>query len=168
MNVFTQARPNSDTQGARFGTALNALGAPARRRRAWARAMVKRPSVFRKADAAQALDHSLVLQRAGLRTARRRGRSDGAGTFTGDDPVLRDTFQLGSVRLATSFSPVLEPPTPRDALESADFVAAVLKVRIHLPPAESQVRTCLSREFAFLARSRSRGFPRLSGPGRTA
>ena len=25
-------------------------------------------------------------------------------------------------------------------------------VRIHLPPAESQVRTCLSREFAFLRR----------------
>src|SRR5215831_15952701 len=32
------------------------------------------------------------------------------------------------------------------------FRAAVLKVRIHLPPAESQVRTCLSREFAFLRR----------------
>src|SRR5215467_14407482 len=29
---------------------------------------------------------------------------------------------------------------------------AVLQVRIHLPPAESQVRTCLSREFAFLDR----------------
>src|SRR5499433_1627246 len=99
------------------------------------------------------------------------------------------------------------------------FRAAVLKVRIHLPPAESQVRTCLSREFAFLRREaaisrgctgwgerrcrqrrarssnialrsvvslssdipvpqcrrcgsrrwgRSRGFPRLSGPGRAA
>src|SRR5215469_16846424 len=30
--------------------------------------------------------------------------------------------------------------------------ARVLEVRIHLPPAESQVRTCLSREFAFLRR----------------
>src|SRR5262245_53926217 len=30
--------------------------------------------------------------------------------------------------------------------------AAVLKVRIHLPPAASQVRTCLSRECAFLRR----------------
>src|SRR5262244_918974 len=30
--------------------------------------------------------------------------------------------------------------------------ARVLQVRIHLPPAESQVRTCLSREFAFLRR----------------
>src|SRR5262249_648211 len=32
------------------------------------------------------------------------------------------------------------------------FCAAVLKVRIHLPPAGSQVRTCLWREFAFLRR----------------
>src|SRR5215470_7947421 len=29
---------------------------------------------------------------------------------------------------------------------------AELEVRIHFPPAESQVRTCLSREFAFLRR----------------
>src|SRR5215469_15547698 len=32
------------------------------------------------------------------------------------------------------------------------YGARVLEVRIHLPPAESQVRTCLSREFAFLRR----------------
>src|SRR5262249_25159604 len=36
--------------------------------------------------------------------------------------------------------------------EIADFRAAVLQVRIHFPPAESPVRTCLSREFAFLGR----------------
>src|SRR5262252_2565111 len=35
---------------------------------------------------------------------------------------------------------------------NSSFYDAVLKVRIHLPPAESQVRTCLSREFAFLRR----------------
>ena len=32
------------------------------------------------------------------------------------------------------------------------FSVAERMVRIHLPPAESQVRTCLSREFAFLRR----------------
>ena len=39
--------------------------------------------------------------------------------------------------------------------------AAVRKVRIHLPPAESQVRTCLSREFAFPGRETAvfRGCP---------
>src|SRR6266404_1500838 len=44
------------------------------------------------------------------------------------------------------------------------------KVRIHLPPAESQVRTCLSREFAFLRREAAvsagvrAGAPRASLP----
>src|SRR6516165_8690419 len=39
--------------------------------------------------------------------------------------------------------------------------AAVQTVRIHLPPAESQVQTCLSREFAFLGREATvfRGCP---------
>src|SRR5215468_10419986 len=36
-----------------------------------------------------------------------------------------------------------------------------IQVRIHLPPAESQVQTCLSREFAFLGREAAvfRGCP---------
>src|SRR5262245_63638387 len=36
--------------------------------------------------------------------------------------------------------------------KSTAFLPAVPEVRIHLPPAESQVRTCLWREFAFLRR----------------
>src|SRR5215472_15351696 len=49
----------------------------------------------------------------------------------------------------------------RDASEIRGFLAAVLQVRIHLPPAESQVQTCLSREFAFLGREAAvfRGCP---------
>src|SRR5262245_23768116 len=45
--------------------------------------------------------------------------------------------------------------------KSPAFPAAVLKVRIHLPSAESQVRTYLSREFAFLGREAAvfRGCP---------
>src|SRR5215470_7072688 len=42
--------------------------------------------------------------------------------------------------------------TGRNASASPD--APEPEVRIHLPPAQSQVRTCLSREFAFLARLR--------------
>ena len=38
------------------------------------------------------------------------------------------------------------------SLEKPWLSGAELKVRIQLPPAESQVRTCLSREFAFLRR----------------
>src|SRR6266436_1501782 len=38
------------------------------------------------------------------------------------------------------------------ALPTAVPLTAGPKVRIQLPPAESQVRTCLSREFAFLRR----------------
>ena len=34
-------------------------------------------------------------------------------------------------------------------------INAELKVRIRFPPAESQVQTCLSREFAFLGREGS-------------
>src|SRR5215469_4804829 len=47
------------------------------------------------------------------------------------------------------------------SLKTAAYFAAVLEVRIHLPPAESQVRTCLSREFAFLGRGSAvfRGCP---------
>ena len=47
-------------------------------------------------------------------------------------------------------------------------IGAELKVRIHFPPAESQVRTCLSREFAFLGREAAvfRGCPgRYERPG---
>src|SRR5262250_1295672 len=49
--------------------------------------------------------------------------------------------------------------TGRNASASPD--APELKVRIHSPPAESQVRTCLSREFAFLGREAAvfRGCP---------
>src|SRR5215831_15538849 len=50
---------------------------------------------------------------------------------------------------------VMHPPIPgnaRNAAEIHGFCAAVPEVRIHLSPAESQVRTCLSREFAFLRR----------------
>ena len=45
--------------------------------------------------------------------------------------------------------------------EERGLVEAVLTVRIHLPPAESQVRTCLSRELAFLGREAAvfRGCP---------
>src|SRR5262249_6026609 len=45
--------------------------------------------------------------------------------------------------------------------EIRGFRAAVLQVRIHSPPAESQVRTCLSREFAVLGREAAvfRGCP---------
>src|SRR5215470_18405743 len=39
-----------------------------------------------------------------------------------------------------------------DACRNAVFLEAGLEVRIRLPPAESQGRTCLSREFAFLGR----------------
>jgi hypothetical protein len=40
-------------------------------------------------------------------------------------------------------------------------INAELKVRIRFPPAESQVQTCLSREFAFLGREAAvfRGCP---------
>ena len=46
------------------------------------------------------------------------------------------------------------PPAGSDRwnLASTTFPDAGPMVRIHFPPAESQVRTCLSREFAFLRR----------------
>ena len=53
------------------------------------------------------------------------------------------------------------PRDTRDGPEIPGYRAAVLQVRIHFPPAESQVRTCLSREFAFLGREAAvfRGCP---------
>ena len=47
------------------------------------------------------------------------------------------------------------------SLETVALSGAELEVRIHSPPAESQVRTCLSREFAFLGREAAvfRGCP---------
>src|SRR5262245_36945361 len=44
------------------------------------------------------------------------------------------------------------PAIARNAAEIHSVCAAVPEVRIHLAPAASQVRTCLSREFAFLGR----------------
>ena len=41
---------------------------------------------------------------------------------------------------------------PLERWTERGLVEAVLTVRIHPPPAESPVRTCLSREFAFLGR----------------
>jgi hypothetical protein len=55
----------------------------------------------------------------------------------------------------------LIPGVPGRAPKIAGFRAAVLMVRIPFPPAESQVRTCLSREFAFPGREAAvfRGCP---------
>ena len=50
------------------------------------------------------------------------------------------------------FKSPADPRNARNAAEIHDFCAAVPEVRIHFPPAVSQVRTCLSREFAFLGR----------------
>ena len=56
------------------------------------------------------------------------------------------------------------PRDTRDGPEIPGYRAAVLQVRIHLPPAGSQVRTCLSREFAFLSRQGA-VFRRCAGRG---
>src|SRR5215831_12101597 len=49
-------------------------------------------------------------------------------------------------------APPIPPQLPGMLRKSTAFRAAVPEVRIHLPPAGSQVRTCLWREFAFLRR----------------
>ena len=62
---------------------------------------------------------------------------------------------LGSSSLSGALMPTGETGEAIINLSTLEILGsrdAVLEVRIHLPPAESQVRTCLSREFAFLRR----------------
>ena len=74
--------------------------------------------------------------RPGRRGSRRAPRQRGARCVPGDRPA-RARFRSAAGGLSAI---------------AMGARAAVLQVRIHLPPAESQVRTCLSREFAFLRR----------------
>ena len=73
----------------------------------------------------------------------------GAAVSSEQLPPRQTIERCLAVSLVDQLPLIVEATGPPDRAVGAASVAEP-KFRIHFPPAESQVRTCLSREFAFL------------------
>jgi len=72
-------------------------------------------------------------------------------SVAGAELVVSDLDANRCARAAATYGATVAAPEEIHA-QHVDVFAPAAMVRIHLPPAVSQVRTCLSREFAFLRR----------------